>query len=73
MGVILAHEIGHSVGLVAPGASPIGLHGDDSLHDDYGGSTDVMAAAVGYDSLVSLDYAFRDLDLAYLRQRLMLR
>ena len=73
IGVILAHEIGHSVGLVAPGVSPIGLHGDSSLHDDYAGATDVMAAAVGYDALVSLDYDFRDLDLAYLRQRLLLR
>ncbi len=73
IGVILAHEIGHSVGLVADGANPIGLHGDASLHNDVAGSADVMSAAVGYDSLVLLDYSFRDLNMAYLRQRLVLR
>lgn len=73
IGVILAHEIGHSIGLVADGASPIGLHGDISLHNDLAGSSDVMSAAVGYDSLVLLDYSFRDLNIAYLRQRLVLR
>ena len=40
---------------------------------DLAGSADVMSAAVGYDSLVLLDYSFRDLNIAYLRQRLVLR
>jgi hypothetical protein len=73
IGVILAHEVGHAVGLVAEGPSPIGLHGDASLHDEGAGIADVMSPAVGYDALITLDYAFRDLDLAYLRQRLVLR
>ncbi len=73
IGIILAHEVGHAVGLVAEGPSPFGLHGDASLHDEGAGVADVMSPAVGYDSLISLNYAFRDLDLAYLRQRLVLK
>jgi hypothetical protein len=73
LGVILAHEVGHAVGLVAEGPSPTGLFGDASLHDEAAGVADVMAPAVGYESLISLAYAFRDLDLAYLRQRLVLK
>ena len=73
MGVILAHEVGHSVGLVAPGAMPTGLFGDSSLHDTYAGAAEVMAPSVGYEAMITLDYAFRDVDLAYLRQRLLLR
>ncbi|MEZ5965703.1 MAG: Ig-like domain-containing protein [Planctomycetota bacterium] len=73
VGIVLAHEVGHSVGLVAEGPSPLGLYGDASLHDEAAGVADVMAPAVGYDSLIQLDYAFRDLDLAYLRQRLILK
>lgn len=71
--IVLAHEIGHTVGLVAEGPNPRGLHGDRSLHNEFAGATDVMAAAVGYDALVTLAYAFRDLDLAYLRQRVLLK
>lgn len=73
IGIILAHEVGHAVGLVAEGPSPTGLHGDASLHDEGAGVADVMSPAVGYDSLIQLDYAFRDLDLAYLRHRLILK
>ena len=73
MGIILAHEVGHSVGLVAPGAAPGGLFGDSSLHDTYAGAAEVMAAAVGYEAMITLDYQFRDIDLAYLRQRVLLR
>jgi hypothetical protein len=73
MGVILAHEVGHSVGLVAPGPMPTGLFGDSSLHDTFAGAAEVMAPAVGYESMTVLDYAFRDIDLAYLRQRVLLR
>jgi hypothetical protein len=73
IGIILAHEVGHSVGLVAPGAAPSGLFGDSSLHDSYAGATEVMAPSVGYEAMISLDYAFRDIDLAYLRQRILLR
>lgn len=73
IGVILAHEVGHSVGLVAPGPSPTGLFGDSSLHNSYAGAAEVMAPSVGYEAMISLDYQFRDIDLAYLRQRVLLR
>jgi hypothetical protein len=73
MGIILAHEVGHSVGLVAPGPAPTGLYGDSSLHDTFAGATDVMAPSVGYESMITLDYRFRDLDLAYLRHKVLLR
>jgi hypothetical protein len=32
-----------------------------------------MAAAVGYEAMVSLDYAFRDTDAAYMRHRILVR
>ncbi len=73
LGVVLAHEIGHSVGLVAPGESPDGLHGDDSLHNQFSIAGDVMSTAIGYDTVQSLDYVFRDLNAAYLNHRLVLR
>ncbi|HEX6810245.1 MAG TPA: Ig-like domain-containing protein [Planctomycetota bacterium] len=73
MGVVLAHEVGHSVGLVAPGPAPTGLYGDSSLHDTFAGASDVMAPAVGYEAMITLDYRFRDLDLAYLLHRVLLR
>jgi len=73
IGVILAHEVGHSVGLVAPGAMPNGLFGDSSLHDTYASAAEVMAPSVGYEAMISLDYKFRDIDLAYLQQRVLLR
>lgn len=73
IGIILAHEVGHSVGLVAPGAAPSGLFGDASLHDTYATAAEVMAASVGYEAMTSLDYHFRDIDLAYLRHRVLLR
>jgi len=73
IGIILAHEVGHSVGLVAPGGMPGGLFGDGSLHDTYASAAEVMAASVGYEAMTTLDYQFRDIDLAYLRQRILLR
>ncbi len=73
IGIILAHEVGHSVGLVAPGKNPTGLHGDNSLHNEFPVTGDVMSSAVGYDHLVSLNYKFRDLNAAYLLQRIVLR
>ncbi|MEC8652539.1 MAG: Ig-like domain-containing protein [Planctomycetota bacterium] len=73
IGVILAHECGHSCGLVAPGDMPFGLFGDSSLHNSYAGAAEVMAASVGYEAMTSLNYKFRDINLAYLRQRILLR
>ena len=73
IGIVLAHEVGHSVGLVAPGPSPVGLFGDSSLHNTFASAVEVMAATLGYEAMATLDYAFRDIDLAYLRQRILLR
>lgn len=73
IGIILAHEVGHSLGLVAPGKAPSGLFGDSSLHDSYAGAAEVMAPSVGYEAMTSLDYAFRDIDMAYLRQRVIVQ
>lgn len=71
--IVLAHEIGHSVGLVAPGTAPSGLFGDGSLHNSFASATEVMAANIGYETMVTMPYAFRDIDMAYLRQRVLLR
>jgi hypothetical protein len=73
VGIILAHEVGHTTGLVAPGPSPTGLYGDSTLHDGNSTVAEVMAAAVGYEAMVTLPYHFRDIDLSYLRQRTLLR
>jgi hypothetical protein len=73
VGTVLAHEVGHSVGLVAPGPAPSGLFGDSSLHDVNSSAAEVMAPAVGYEAMVTLTYRFRDINLAYLRHRILLR
>ena len=73
VGTILAHEIGHSVGLTATGADAAGLHGDASLHNVAASNRDVMAAALGFDALTALAFRFRPLNDAYLRQAVMLR
>ena len=72
-GVILAHEVGHTVGLVIEGPPPRGLHGDISLHNEMPALGDVMSSAVGYDSLISLAFRFRDLNAAYLTHRVLLK
>ena len=72
-GIVLVHEIGHSLGLVAPGMPSAGLHGDLSLHNASTGITDVMSAVIGYESMVSVKYAFRPLNLAYLREAVLLK
>ncbi|MGA1607137.1 MAG: Ig-like domain-containing protein [Planctomycetota bacterium] len=73
IGTILAHEIGHSVGLTATGTDTAGLHGDASLHNVASSSRDVMATALGFDALTSLAFRFRPLNDAYLRQAVVLR
>jgi hypothetical protein len=73
VGTVLAHEIGHSIGLTATGADAAGLHGDASLHNVAASSRDVMASALGFDALMSLSFRFRPLNDAYLRQAVMLR
>ncbi|MGE3173083.1 MAG: Ig-like domain-containing protein [Planctomycetota bacterium] len=73
IGTVLAHEVGHSIGLTAPGPMPTGLFGDSSLHNAASGAAEVMAAAVGYEAMITLQYAFRDVNIAYLRHRILLR
>lgn len=73
VGIILAHEVGHTIGLVATGTPPEGLHGDGSLHNTKSHIGNVMGAAVGYDALVLIKHRFRDINLAYLRQRILLK
>jgi hypothetical protein len=73
VGTILAHEVGHSVGLTAPGSGSQGLHGDATLHNLGANATDVMAPAIGFEALTSLEFRFRDLNAAYLRQQVLLR
>ncbi|MEE9126106.1 MAG: Ig-like domain-containing protein, partial [Planctomycetota bacterium] len=73
IGIILAHEIGHTIGLTATGPNPWGLHGGNGLHNNWPGLTDIMTSAVAYDTLVTLNYRFRDLNLAYLRQRILMK
>jgi hypothetical protein len=71
--IILVHEVGHTIGMTAAGPNPYGLHGGSSLHNNWPGFTDIMTSAVAYDTLVSLQYRFRDLNLAYLRQRILMK
>lgn len=82
---ILAHEIGHSVGLVANGAPAAGLFGGESdasfagpyttaFHLDTNGNN-IMAAAVGFSGAVqtgSAAPAFNEMNLAYLQERILL-
>lgn len=73
IGTVLAHEVGHAVGLTEPAAPNTGLHGDDSLHNRNSTPTDVMASTLGFDAMLDLDFEFRALNLAYLRHRVTLR
>lgn len=83
--VVLAHECGHSMGLVANGPMPTGLYGGDpvnfptvasspSLHIENRnlfplGSQNVMSAAIDFDAALSPDTGFNSLNRAYLRER----
>lgn len=71
-GVVLAHEIGHAIGLTQPGPAPGGLYGDATFHNQFSGATEVMASSVGYEAMITLTHAFGDMNLAYLRQRVLL-
>ncbi len=73
IGTVLAHEVGHSVGLVAPGPAPSGLFGDASLHNTNASAAEVMAPSVGYEAMITLGYNFRDINIAYLRHRILQR
>ncbi len=73
LGTILAHEVGHSLGLVASGAPSKGLHGDASLHNSASSFTDVMSAVISYESLITASFKFRPINMAYLRERILLK
>ena len=73
LAAILAHEVGHSLGLVTPGPPPVGLWGDATLHVDKARPEDIMNSVVGYDALVEEIYRFRPLNMAYLRERILLK
>ena len=70
---LLAHEVGHSLGLVAPGVNPTGLHGDSTMHCHPALFGQIMNAVVGYDGLVEEIYAFRPINRAYLQERILLK
>ncbi len=83
--VVLAHEIGHSIGLVAQGLPPDGLFGGvtdapfsgfytTDFHFDSSGNN-VMAAALSFSTaLISTSdkYHFNELNEAYLREWILL-
>jgi hypothetical protein len=83
---ILAHEIGHSVGLVANGAPPDGLFGGETLASFAGPYTnsfhldacenDIMAASLSFsESIISGTGGprFNELSLAYLLERILVQ
>lgn len=79
---VVAHECGHSMGLVQDGAMPLGLYGGDDVNfpgSSTGhirntalfpaGSTNVMSPSLSYDTAISSNTAFNRLNLAYLREQ----
>jgi hypothetical protein len=83
--VILAHEIGHSVGLVANGAPPGGLFGGEyrasfsgpytnTFHLDTS-ANDIMASSLGFSGAMATGSSaprFNELTMAYLLERILL-
>lgn len=80
--VVLAHEAGHSMGLVANGAMPNGLFGNDTANfpgssDGHirnsalfpNGSINVMSPVLTWDLAISANTAFNSLNRAYLREQ----
>ena len=80
--VLIAHECGHSMGLVENGAMPDGLYGDDSTNfpgssDGHirntslfpAGATNVMSPSLSYSNATNGSTAFNTLNLAYLREQ----
>jgi hypothetical protein len=83
LAVLLAHECGHSLGLVRDGPMPAGLYGGST---SFPGSTpghialsgggifppgaiEVMSPSLSFDGIVNAGTAFNPLLLAYLRER----
>ena len=81
--VVLAHECGHSMGLVPNGAMPTGLYGNDAVnfpgsqsgHINMpaslfpGNSFNVMTPAIAYLGSLNTQTEFNSLNLAYLLER----
>ena len=70
---VLAHELGHSFGLVAEGPPQGGLDGNASLHVARAEALDLMASASTWLQLVDPALRFRPLSRAWLRNRILLR
>ncbi|MFN9703393.1 MAG: hypothetical protein ACK595_01070, partial [Planctomycetota bacterium] len=79
---VVAHECGHSMGLVQDGAMPIGLYGGDAANFPGSteghirntalfpvGSTNIMSPSLSYDTAIGSGTAFNRLNLAYLREQ----
>lgn len=82
--VVVAHECGHSVGLVKDGAMPAGLYGGDAVN--FPGSTtghirntdgftapaqNVMSPSVSFEATNDSGTRFNDLNLAYLLETVL--
>jgi hypothetical protein len=83
--VITAHECGHSMGLVANGAMPVGLYGGDPVNFPTSGASaslhienrslfpsdaqNVMSPAIAFEKALSPETAFNSLNRAYLREK----
>lgn len=70
---LIAHEIGHLVGLVAPGPLPRGLRGDDGLHDGTARASAVMASHTTWLQLCDASSSFQAVEASYLRDAILLR
>ena len=79
---VVAHECGHSMGLVQDGAMPVGLYGGDAANFPGSteghirntalfpaGSTNIMSPSLSYDTAIGSGTAFNRLNLAYLREQ----
>lgn len=80
--VVIAHECGHSMGLVENGAMPVGLYGNDTTNFPGSsdghirttslfpvGATNVMSPSLSYGTATHAATAFNSLNLAYLREQ----
>ncbi len=70
---LIAHELGHSLGLTMPGELPSGLHGTSGFHNDQARFIDVMSSALSFEVLISEGTRFRPVNHAYLGEGLILR
>lgn len=82
LAVVLAHECGHSHGLVQNGAQPTGLYGNDTVNFPSStnghirtpllfpnGGINIMSPSLSYTLATDPNTAFNSLNLAYLREQ----